>query len=351
MPAPIGPPVFPAEWSPQSAVMLTWPHAHSDWAERLDEVEPAFTAIVAVIAARQCVILVCFDTAHRSHVERVLRTHDVNMAKVRFYVAPSNDTWARDYGPLTVITDGRPHLIDFRFNGWGGKYPADLDDRITQRLQEQNAFGNTSVSYSSILLEGGSLDTDGAGTLLTTARCLLGPTRNPAMTKTDYERLFKTQLGVARVFWITEGELQGDDTDGHIDMLARFCNRTTIAYICCEDKRDDHYESLRRMHAELLSLRTTDGHKYQLVPLPLPQAKFTTDGRRLPASYANFLIINGAVLVPTYADPHDATALKNIQTCFPDREIIGIPCLRIIEQNGSLHCLTMQLPAGVARDS
>jgi agmatine deiminase len=311
MPAPVGLPVFPAEWSPQSAVLLTWPHAQSDWAERLEAVEPAFAAIVAAIAARQLVMLVCYDAVQRVHVEQVLRAHAVNMANVSLYIAPSNDTWTRDYGPLTVMIDGRPHLIDFRFNGWGGKYPAELDDRITQRLQEQNAFGNTSVSYSSILLEGGSLDSDGAGTLLTTERCLLGPTRNPTMSKTDYERLFKTQLGVERVFWIVNGELAGDDTDGHIDMLARFCNRTTIAYMSCEDPHDDHYATLRRMHAELLLLRTTDGHAYQLVPLPLPQAKFNSDGRRLPASYANFLIINGAVLVPTYADPNDARALQN----------------------------------------
>lgn len=348
MTAPASSPIFLAEWAPQSAVILTWPHPHSDWTDRLAQVEPVFASIVAAIAARQIVILICYDTTHRLHVERFLNIKKVNLANVRIYEAHSNDTWVRDYGPLTVMTADKPHLIDFRFNGWGGKYPAELDDRITQHLQEQNAFGNTAVTYASILLEGGSLDTDGAGTLLTTERCLLGPTRNPAMTKIDYERVFKTQLGIERVVWIVNGELQGDDTDGHIDMLARFCNPTTIAYMSCDDSSDVHYTTLQRMHDELQQLHAVNNQPYRLVPLPLPQAKYNDEGRRLPASYANFLIINGAVLVPTYDDPNDTIALQNLQTCFPDREIIGIPCLRIIEQNGSLHCLTMQLPAGIA---
>lgn len=336
-----------AEWEPQSAVILTWPHRHSDWAAQLNKVEPAFAQIVGHITDYQEVLLVCYDDAHQQHVTTVLHQHGVNLAAVRFYCIPTNDTWVRDYGPLTARVQGTLQLVDFRFNGWGGKYAAELDDRVTQRLQEQQAFGHTSVTYSSILLEGGSLDTDGNGTLLTTERCLLGPTRNPDMNKADYERLFKFQFGIDRVLWLAHGELQGDDTDGHIDMLARFCDTTTIAYVHCDDQQDYHYEPLTRMQQELQAMRTAAGKPYTLVPLPFPATKYHADGRRMAASYANFLIINGAVLMPTYADPLDQLALQQLSRCFPDRKIIGVPCLPIIEQNGSLHCLTMQLPSGV----
>jgi len=336
-----------AEWEPQSAVILTWPHIHSDWASQLNNVEPVFAQIVGHICDYQEVILVCYDAAHQQHVTRVLHQQGINLAAVRMYSIPTNDTWVRDYGPLTVSVQGKLQLVDFRFNGWGGKYSAELDDRVSRGLYAQQAFGETPVTYSSLFLEGGSLDSDGAGTLLTTERCLLGPTRNPQMRKTDYEQLFKRQFGVDRVLWLAHGELQGDDTDGHIDMLARFCDTTTIAYVHCDDQQDDHYESLARMQHELQTLRTVAGKPYSLVPLPFPAAKFHDDGRRMAASYANFLIINGAVLMPTYADPLDTLAMQQLSRCFPDRKIVGVPCLPIIEQNGSLHCLTMQLPRGV----
>lgn len=337
---------LPAEWVEQDAVILTWPHAQSDWAPRLPRVEPAFAAITKAIADHERVILVIQDEAHRQHIMRLLTTNNTRLANIKMYPIATNDTWVRDYGPLTIAENGKTQLLDFRFNGWGGKYPAELDDRVTRHLQEQNAFGKTNVQYSSIIMEGGSLDTDGEGTLLTTERCLLGPTRNPAMTKHDYERLFKAQLGMERVLWLAHGELQGDDTDGHVDMLARFCDRRTIAYVHCDDKNDFHHAPLSRMRDELLSFRTADGQPYRLVPLPFPAARYHDDGRRLPASYANFLIINGAVLLPTYDDPADTEAIARLQDCFPDRKIIGIPCLPIIEQNGSLHCCTMQLPKG-----
>ena len=336
-----------AEWEPQSAVILTWPHPHSDWASQLSKVEPVFAQIIGHISAYQKVILVCYDTDHQQHVTSVLQQHEVNITAVHFYCIPTNDTWVRDYGPLTSSLQGKVQLVDFRFNGWGGKYAADLDDRVSQVLHKQNAFGQTPIAYSSILLEGGSLDSDGCGTLLTTERCLLGPTRNPQMNKSDYERLFKIQFGIDRVLWLAHGELLGDDTDGHIDMLARFCDNTTITYVHCDDQQDYHYQPLLRMQQELQAFHTINGEPYTLVPLPFPAAKYHDDGRRMAASYANFLIINGAVLVPTYADPMDALALQQLSRCFPDRKVIGVPCLPIIEQNGSLHCLTMQLPSGV----
>lgn len=340
-------PLLAAEWVHQSAVILTWPHLESDWGSRLHEVEPAFAAIILAIANEEPVLVVCQDQQHIEHVAAKLGVTSVSNSRIRFYIAKANDTWVRDYGPLTVQLAEQPQLIDFRFNGWGGKYPAEHDDRITRILQEQNAFGHTPIVYSSIIMEGGSIDTDGEGTLLTTERCLLGPTRNPTMGKADYERVFKTQLGIDRVFWIAHGELQGDDTDGHIDMLARFCNRSTIAYMQCDDITDYHYAPLKAMLQELQALRTRENTPYTLIPLPLPPAKYNREGRRLPVSYANFLIINHAVLVPTYDDPADHIALTNLQRAFSDRKVIGIPCMPIIEQNGSLHCLTMQIPDGV----
>ncbi|MBI3561378.1 MAG: agmatine deiminase family protein [Gammaproteobacteria bacterium] len=345
MPGVRGVPHWPAEWSRQAAVILTWPHSRSDWAERLALVEPVFIAIVKAIADYESVIVNCLNEAHRQQVHHLLQINQVNLAAVQLWVIETNDTWVRDYGPLSLRDQHGDYLLDFRFNGWGGKYPSTLDDTVSQRLHAQGGLGNLPLHTSAVILEGGAIDTDGQGSVLTTERCLLSPRRNPSMTKTDYQQLFKTRLGIERVFWLSHGELQGDDTDGHIDMLARFCDATTLAYVQCSDQQDDHYPSLTKMRQELEQLRTPTATPYTLIPLPLPRAKYSHAGRRLPASYANFLIINGALLVPTYNDPADAIALENLQSCFPARNIIGIDCLPIIEQNGSLHCLTMQLAA------
>jgi len=236
-------------------------------------------------------------------------------------------------------------LLDFRFNGWGGKFPCELDDRITARLHESGAFGSTPREPFDLILEGGSIETDGLGTLLTTAECLLHPNRN-GLDRASLERRLTETLGFTRYLWLRHGHLAGDDTDSHIDTLARFCDSRTIAYQGCADPADPHHEPLRAMAAELRAFRTPGGQPYRLIELPLPAARRDEKGDRRPAGYANFLILNGAVLVPTYGDPLDAIALERLGPCFPDREVIGIPCATLIRQGGSLHCATMQLPAG-----
>ncbi|HEX9628177.1 MAG TPA: agmatine deiminase family protein [Acidiferrobacterales bacterium] len=342
-------PYLPPEWAPQSGVQLTWPHAHGDWAGMLDTVEPVFVAIARAVGRFERVLIACYDDGHRRYVEGLLAAAGVPAARTLLAVAKSDDTWARDHGPLTVLCQGEATLLDFRFNGWGGKYPAALDDALTRRLYAQGAFGPAPLQTVDLVLEGGSIEVDGSGTLLTTERCLLAPTRNPGLDRGRLEARLAELLGLNRVLWLAHGYLEGDDTDSHIDTLARLCDAGTIAYVRCDDARDPHYTELRAMQRELGEFRTPAGDPYRLVPLPWPAPKRDADGARLPATYANFLIINGAVLVPTYDDPADAVALERLGHCFPGREIVGIPCLPLIHQHGSLHCVTMQLPAGVLR--
>jgi len=330
--------------------MLTWPHVHSDWAPHLAEVEAVFVELARHIAAHEKVVIVCFDVAHRKHVEQQLRLAGVADTRLVFALAASNDTWARDHGPIGVVCRNRPLLLDFGFNGWGGKFPAALDDAVSRQLAQYGTFRNTPVETVDLVLEGGSIDVDGSGSLLTTARCLLAPTRNPELNREAIERQLADWLGVTRVLWLHHGYLAGDDTDSHIDTLARFCDVNTIAYVACDDPADEHYAELAAMEAELRALRTLTGEPYRLVSLPWPYARHDEHNQRMPATYANFLIINGAVLVPAYDDPADLIAQECLRACFPGRRIISIPCLPLIRQHGSLHCVTMQLPAGVLAD-
>lgn len=340
--------VLPAEWAPQSAVLLTWPHPETDWAPLLDEAEEVFVQIAREVTQRQGVIVACRDEAHEVRICRMLSGAGARMERVVTALAPSDDTWARDHGPITVLEDGQPVLLDFRFNGWGGKYPADADDALTARLHRQGAFGELPLRTLERVLEGGAIDSDGAGTLLTTRSCLLTPTRNPDLDAASVEAMLRDTLGVHRVLWLEHGHLEGDDTDGHVDTLARFCDEQTIAHVTCSDPADPHHGALAAMTRELEALRTADGHPYRLIPLPLPAPIHDLEGRRLPATHANFLILNGAVLVPTYNDPADATALAVLQRAFPEREVVGIDCRPLIRQFGSLHCVTMQIPAAPA---
>jgi agmatine deiminase len=338
---------LPPEWAPQSGVMLTWPHAHGDWAKRLAQVEPVFVAIAREVTRREKVLITCYDEHHRQRVNNLLGADGIDLRRVVLRTAPSNDTWARDHGPITVACQDELLLLDFLFNGWGGKYGYALDNALTRRLYDEGTFGATALQSVDMVLEGGSIEVDGSGTLLTTERCLLSPTRNPGLERAAVEARLAELLGVKRVLWLKSGALAGDDTDSHIDTLARFCDAHTIAYVACDDRRDEHYDDLAAMEEELRKLRAADGAPYRLVALPWPRAVFDEDGRRLPATYANFLVINEAILVPTYRDPADALALERLRSCFADREIIAIDCLPLVYQYGSLHCVTMQLPAGV----
>lgn len=331
---------LPAEWEPQSAVQLTFPHEQTDWADVLDEVLPCFWAIAAAVSRFEKVLIVC---------DNVMRVRDDlagNIENYRLIQIPSNDTWARDHGGITVFENEKPVVLDFVFNGWGLKFPADKDNLITRHLYEKGVF-KAEIQHGGMVLEGGGIESDGQGTLLTTAECMLSPNRNPHLSQAEIEELLKAQFGLGRVLWLHHGYLAGDDTDSHIDTLARFCDPDTIAYIKCPDPHDEHFSELQKMEAELQTFRKTDGSPYRLVPLPWPDACYDSEGQRLPATYANFLIINGAVLVPTNRVPQDEEALEVFKTIFPDRDIIGIDCRPLILQHGSLHCVTMQYPAGV----
>jgi len=335
--------ILPAEWATQSGVMLTWPNEDTDWADILDEVEVCFIAIARAIAEREKLLIVCKDSQLLATKLKNCRSENIIFARY-----PLNDTWARDHGAITVVKDGKPTLYDFTFNGWGLKFAANFDNQITTSLYRNGLFRNE-VQYENkqhFVLEGGSLESDGEGTLLTTRDCLLSINRNQHLEESAIEKQLIDLFGLQRVLWLSSGYLAGDDTDSHIDTLARFCDPQTIAYVKCEDVNDEHFAALNRMEQELIAFRTLKGESYQLIPLPMADPVF--DGKdRLPATYANFLIINKAVLVPFYNSPKDQIAAQQILKAFPKREIIGIDCSPLIKQHGSLHCVTMQFPEGV----
>ena len=332
--------IFPAEWAPQQFVQLTWPHADTDWAYMLDEVQDCFRNIACEIAKRQRLVIVAPDIED----VRCQIADEVNMDNVTLVEIPSNDTWARDHGGITIFEDGKPVVLDFQFNGWGLKFAADKDNLITERLHRAGHLFGELRSCRNFVFEGGSIESDGEGTLLTTSECLLSPNRNATMTREEIEAYLLDALGAKRLLWLDHGYLAGDDTDSHIDTLARLCPDNTILYVKCEDESDEHYEALRNMEEQLKTFRTLDGKPYRLIALPMAHPAYEED-ERIPATYANYLVINGAVLVPTYGTDLDAVALAQVQKAFPQHEIVGIDCQALIRQHGSLHCVTMQYPS------
>ncbi len=338
--------IMPAEWSPQAAVQITWPHPDTDWAPRLAGVLEVFSRIVVETSRHEDVLVACHNSQVLAGCRRQLEKDGADMARCHLHVVPSNDSWTRDFGPITVRhPDGRRKLLDFGFNAWGLKFPADLDNQITRRLHALGAYGPLPLGIQGMILEGGSIDSDGSGTILTTSACLLSPNRNPQWSREEITGQLCELLGAERIFWLQSGYLEGDDTDAHIDTLARFCSTGTIAYQSCDDPVDTHFAPLQQMAAELASFSQEDGQPYHLIPLPWPQARFDSTGTRLPLSYANFLILNNAVLLPGYEDPMDAVAAERLAGAFPGREIVIVPCLELVHQHGSLHCVTMQIPA------
>ena len=335
---------FPAEWEPQSAILIAWPHAETDWADRLGEVEETYVALVAAITRYQQVIICAEDEDLQTYAEARLRSARVDMTQVRFVPAEYDDTWLRDTGPVTLCAGDRYKLLDFRFTGWGGKYEAARDDMLVGELSGMSLFNDYFVQSIDFALEGGAIETDGQGSLLTTWKCL--HERHPTLLREEITTKLAGWLRQERVLWLDHGYLEGDDTDAHIDTLARFASVDSIVFQACDDPDDSQYAELGAMADEIAALRTTDGKPYRLFPLPWAQPVLDA-GRRLAASYANFLIINGAVLMPAYGDPADATAAAVLAAAFPDRDIVPVPCRSLIWQNGSLHCLTMQLPAGL----
>lgn len=334
---------MPAEWQHQSAVQITWPSPHTDWVDILDEVERCYRHIACEISKRQILVVACENITETKE-----KLSTCNQQHIRFAETMINDTWARDHSGITIFEEGNPVILDFTFNGWGLKFPANYDNQITKSLFDHGVFHKnvTLRNMKHIVLEGGSIESDGRGALLTTEQCLLNKNRNSWMGKKEIEQLLIETLGVRRILWLRNGHLAGDDTDSHIDTLARFCSSSTIAFVRCENPEDEHFTTLSKMEEELKAFRQENGEPYELIPLPLPEAIY--EGKsRLPATYANFLIINDAVLVPLYNQPSDMVALSQLKKAFPEREIIGIDCTPLIRQHGSLHCITMQYPEGV----
>ena len=350
---------LPAEWEPQSGIQLTWPHDETDWAPMLSDILTTYRQMALEISKRERLLVV----APEGKAPDMLHV-----------VCPTNDTWARDHGFITLIPaeehqpqghstlhtvqregTGEALLLDFRFNGWGEKFPADLDNAINRRLYDVGAVKGRYVDHLDFVLEGGSIESDGRGTIFTTSSCLLAPHRNQPLSREEIEDRLKQYLCANRVLWIDHGYLAGDDTDGHIDTLVRICPDDTLLYVQCTDPADEHYHELQLMEQQLRTFRTSDGRPYRLLPLPMPHPVYddepcATDNEqcsRLPATYANFLVVNGAVLCPTYNQPdRDEQALQTIRQAFPDRDIVPIDCRSIVRQHGSLHCCTMQFPEG-----
>lgn len=333
---------MPAEWEPSGAVLIAWPHEDTDWAYMLDDVTTCYCNLAHAIAGTgSTLVIVAPDiTVPKRHLS------DIDTSRIIFCQVATNDTWARDFGPITVIDNGNEtKLIDFCFNGWGLKFAADRDNLITAKLSAASLFTAPRENHFGFVLEGGSIESDGRGTILTTSECLLSPNRNGDLSRSDIETYLHRSLGANRVLWVDHGYLAGDDTDSHIDTLARLAPHDTILYVKCDNPSDEHYNDLSLMEQDLKALRTADGLPYNLVALPMPDPIYDEDGQRLPATYANFLITDNAILLPTYGQQaNDRLASQIMQIVFPDRKIVTVDCRALIRQHGSLHCVTMQLP-------
>lgn len=336
--------LLPPEWYPQSAIQLTWPHYNSDWGYMLEEVTTCFVAIATEILKREKLIIVCYDAEIVKYELQAVKNLFDNLTLVEL---ETNDTWARDHSGISVIKNGQRCICDFTFNGWGLKFAANYDNQITRGLFQNKVF-KADVELDNrkdFVLEGGALESDGKGTLLTTSECLLSPNRNSYLSKEGIEDYLKEIFGLKRILWLDYGYLAGDDTDSHIDTLARLCDEHTIAYVKCEDKNDEHYDALSKMEEQLKTFVDYKGNPYTLIPLPMAKAVYDEDNKRLPATYANFLIMNDAVLLPLYNNREkDEEAILRLKKAFPDREIVGVDCSPLIKQHGSLHCVTMQYP-------
>jgi agmatine/peptidylarginine deiminase len=339
---------LPAEWEPQSGVLVAWPHEGTDWASDLAAVESAYVGLVGAIARFTTAVVIVADGALRRRAATRLEAAGIAAGRVRFVEADYDDTWLRDSGPVTLLANGGFVLLDFAFTGWGGKFVASRDDRLVDALVQRGLFRDARHRRIDFALEGGAIESDGAGTILTTWQCLAQ--RHPGRTRDELAAVLREWLAADRVLGLESGHLQGDDTDAHIDTLARFAPGGTIVHQACDDARDPHHGPLAAMGAELAALRTKDGRPHRLHALPWPRPIHDADGRRLAASYANYLVVDDAILVPAYGDPADAIAADVIADAHPGRRALSVPCRPFIEQNGSLHCLTMQLPKGVLAD-
>ncbi len=332
---------LPAEWEPHTRVMMAWPHAATDWNYMLGDAQECFFNIISEIAKNETVLLVGPEPPGISFENRLAQAgvrENVVYAEI-----PTNDTWARDFGPISVTDhEGCIVPLDFTFNGWGSKFAAEKDNLVNSRLCSAGVIEN--VTGTDLVLEGGSIETDGKGTLLTTSRCLLAPTRNPGLNRREIEVFLGNTLGCDHFLWLDHGALVGDDTDSHIDTLARLAPGDTIIYTGPGDDGDTNNEELELMRDEIRALRTREGQPFNLIELPLPSPIYDEDGMQLPATYANYLVAPGYIYLPVYNQPaKDKLARQMMKIAYPDHEIISIDCRALIRQHGSLHCVTMQL--------
>lgn len=344
---------LPAEWYPQSGIMLTWPHEHTDWKPYLQDITETYLRLAHTISLYESLLIA---TSHVEETKQQLkkRLSADQMSRIYLYEIDSDDTWARDHGPITLIATSpdRSHtvpqrLLNFNFNAWGKKFAYEKDNAINQQLYYAGAFNATIEDHSDFTLEGGAIESDGQGTILTTASCMLAPHRNQPLSRTEINAQLKRRLHAKRIVWLEHGHLIGDDTDGHVDTIVRFAPSDTLLYVAPGPESDPQHADFALLEQQLTELRTLKDQPYRLIALPMPQPIY--DGKeRLPATYANFLVINGAVIYPTYNQPeNDFKAAEAISRAFPDRQLIGIDAHTIIRQHGSIHCLTMQLPQNV----
>lgn len=336
---------LPAEWEPQGAVMLAWPHKDTDWAYMLPEVEQCYVRMITAISKHAAVIVAAPDTT----VARMMLEGKTGPHPVLFFDTPTNDTWTRDYGVITTFdAEGRAVLNDFGFNAWGGKFASELDNGVTRRMTDAGLLRGIYADHNGFILEGGSIESDGNGTLMVTDECLLTPTRNPQLDRSGIEDYLKRSLGVEHILWIGHGGIIGDDTDGHVDTMARFAPDDVIVVSgrhTDPDITDPEQDALSgALLDDVRTLRTRDGRPYTIIELPLPDPMFDTDGSRLPATYANYLIINNAIIMPTYGQPrNDRLAAGMMLIAYPGYTIECVDCRALVRQHGSLHCATMQL--------
>lgn len=331
-----------AEWEKQRAVLFAFPHQWSDWQEYLSEARENFIAIIKQVLRFESVILIFHpnDLEGKQIIEEEF-AEQIKEGRIKVYAIKCNDTWARDFGAINLLEDEKNVLLDFGFNGWGLKFASNWDNQINSALKELGEFSDE-LRVMDMILEGGSIESDGEGVILTNTQCLLEKNRNPYLNQGQIELKLKEHLGAKKILWLNHGYLAGDDTDSHIDTLARFISPTQIAYVSCDDKSDEHYVELKAMESELENLRDLNGKPYELIKLPFVRAIFD-DEERLPATYANFLFVNNALLVPTYGDSNDSLALQTLQDALPHLEVIGVDCQTLIRQHGSLHCVSMQI--------
>lgn len=336
--------VFPAEFAPHTATWLSWPHKEASWPGKIDSIYPYYSEFVKELALSEKVRINVVDETMQAFATTHLQNAKVDMGQVEFFLHPTNDAWCRDHGPAFLINPNAEHkkvVVDWGYNAWGGKYPPyDLDDVIPTLIAKRY---NLPVYYPGIVMEGGSVEFNGKGSLLTSTACLLNPNRNPHLNQDQIEHYLRQYYGVEQILWVDEG-IVGDDTDGHIDDTIRFVNEDTVLTVVESNKQDENYELLQHNLRQLKQMRLLNGKQLNIVELPMPAAVDFED-QRLPASYANFYIANKSVIVPTYRCDADDKALQTIQQCFPDRKVVGIDSTEIIWGLGSFHCLSQQEPA------